>query len=94
MSERKLVARALTTRLIAGKEVEVLLDSHEAAAVLGVHPPTNGPPRANFRRSGRQALAIQPVCDLRLDRSPGGELKQKPLIHGNFGRTALPNRLS
>jgi excisionase family DNA binding protein len=40
MSERKPVARALSTRLIAGKEVEVLLDSHEAAAVLGVHPRT------------------------------------------------------
>ena len=40
MSERKPVVRALSTRLIAGKEVEVLLDSHEAAAVLGVHPRT------------------------------------------------------
>ncbi|MCU1323057.1 MAG: hypothetical protein JWM43_2706 [Acidobacteriaceae bacterium] len=40
MSERKPVARALSTRLIAGKEVELLLDSHEAAAVLGVHPRT------------------------------------------------------
>ena len=40
MSEMKPVARALSTKLIAGKEVEVLLDSHEAAAVLGVHPRT------------------------------------------------------
>ena len=40
MTERKPVARAVSTRLIAGKEVEVLLDSHEAAAVLGVHPRT------------------------------------------------------
>jgi excisionase family DNA binding protein len=40
MSERKPAARALPTRLIAGKEVEVLLDSYEAATVLGVHPRT------------------------------------------------------
>jgi excisionase family DNA binding protein len=40
MSEKKPVVRALSTRLIAGREVEVLLDSHEAAAVLGVHPRT------------------------------------------------------
>jgi excisionase family DNA binding protein len=40
MSEKKPVVRALSTTLIAGREVEVLLDSHEAAAVLGVHPRT------------------------------------------------------
>jgi excisionase family DNA binding protein len=40
MSERKPAGRALSTKLIAGKELEVLLDSYEAAAVLGVHPRT------------------------------------------------------
>ena len=40
MDQKKPVGRALSTTLIAGKEVELLLDSHEAAAVLGVHPRT------------------------------------------------------
>jgi excisionase family DNA binding protein len=40
MNEKKPVGRALATTLIAGKEVELLLDSHEAAAVLRVHPRT------------------------------------------------------
>jgi hypothetical protein len=75
MIERKPVARALSTRLIAGKEVEVLLDSHEAAAVLGVtstNSSANGTPRADFRCSSRKALAISTVRDLRLDRSRDG----------------------
>lgn len=40
MIDRKPVSRALPVTVIAGKEVELLLDSHEAAAVLGVHPRT------------------------------------------------------
>jgi excisionase family DNA binding protein len=40
MSEKKPVARAVSTTMIAGKQVEILLDSNEAAAVLGVHPRT------------------------------------------------------
>jgi excisionase family DNA binding protein len=40
MDGKKPVGRALPTTLIAGKEIELLLDSHEAAAVLGVHPRT------------------------------------------------------
>lgn len=40
MSEKKPVARAVPTTMIAGKQVEILLDSNEAAAVLGVHPRT------------------------------------------------------
>jgi excisionase family DNA binding protein len=40
MNEKKPVGRALSTTLIAGKAVELLLDSNEAAAVLGVHPRT------------------------------------------------------
>jgi excisionase family DNA binding protein len=40
MSEKKPVVRALPTTMIAGKQVEILLDSNEAAAVLGVHPRT------------------------------------------------------
>jgi excisionase family DNA binding protein len=40
MTDKKTVVRALPTTVIAGKEVELLLDSHEAAAVLGVHPRT------------------------------------------------------
>ncbi len=40
MDQKKPVGRALPTTLIAGKEIELLLDSHEAAAVLGVHPRT------------------------------------------------------
>jgi len=40
MIDKKPVVRALPTTVIAGKEVELLLDSHEAAAILGVHPRT------------------------------------------------------
>ena len=40
MTDKKPVRRALPVTVIAGKEVELLLDSHEAAAVLGVHPRT------------------------------------------------------
>lgn len=40
MTEKKPVARAVPTVRIAGKEIEILLDSQEAATVLGVHPRT------------------------------------------------------
>ena len=40
MDQKKPVGRAFPITLIAGKEIELLLDSHEAAAVLGVHPRT------------------------------------------------------
>ena len=40
MTEKKPVARAVPTAHIAGKEIEILLDSQEAATVLGVHPRT------------------------------------------------------
>ncbi len=40
MTEKKPVARAVATAHIAGKEIEILLDSQEAATVLGVHPRT------------------------------------------------------
>ncbi len=40
MTDKKPVSRAVPVTFIAGKEVELLLDSHEAAAVLGVHPRT------------------------------------------------------
>ncbi len=40
MTDKKPVARAVTTVRIAGNEIEILLDSQEAATVLGVHPRT------------------------------------------------------
>ncbi len=40
MTEKKPVARAVPTVHIAGKEIEILLDSQEAATVLGIHPRT------------------------------------------------------
>ena len=40
MDRKKPVGRALPTTLIAGKEIELLLDNHEAAAILGSHPRT------------------------------------------------------
>lgn len=40
MTEKMPVARAVPTAHIAGKEIEILLDSQEAATVLGVHTRT------------------------------------------------------
>lgn len=40
MTDKKPVARAVPTVQLAGKEIEILLDSQEAATVLGVHPRT------------------------------------------------------